>query len=529
MMKRKLSIVVTLFLVVATGATFFMWPLLALAARPMNAGGPWWNSDWQFRVPVEVQAAGYARLDRPVEAALNFTQLLSSLGQSGALDQNSLRVIEVNASGQVVDEAVPFQFDPDPDFEASTKASGTVVFLMQGTTAATATRYFDIYFDVTGGAFTPLAVTPQVTVTDNIIDEEQASFQIETASGIYYYHKQGAGFSSLVDGDGHDWINYHPGGGSAGNYRGIPNLVPPPEGGYFHPGETTATSSLISQGPLKATIRSITNDNVWELLWEFYPRYTRMTVLSISETYWFLYEGTPGGGESLTSGDFVMRSDGTQTAASSSWAGDISGEEWVYFGDSDVGRSLMVVNHQNDTAPDTYYPLDGNMTVFGFGREDNSTSSFMTAHDPAYFTIGLIDETGLAAATQEIHSAYKALTVVVGQAEEQPDTPNQAPVAGFTAAPLSGTAPLTVALDAASSYDADGAIVSYAWSLGDGAVGTTVALSHTYAGAGVYTVVLTVTDNLAATDMTSATVTVNPAPPPGDSNSVWLPLIVKSF
>jgi len=524
-MKRNLSLYLTLFLVVATGAVLFFWPLLALAAIPLNAGGPWWDSDWQFRVPVEVQAAGYARLDRPVEVELNFTQLLNSLGHSGALDQNSLRVIEANASGQVVDETVPFQFDPDPDFDASTNASGTVVFLMQGTSTAAATRYFDIYFDVTGGAFTPLAVTPQVTVTDNIVDEGQSSFRVETATGVYYYHKQGGGFSSLVDGDGNDWINYHPGGGSAGNYRGIPNLVPPPDGGYFHPGESTATSSLVSQGPLKARIRSITNDNVWELLWEFYPRYARMTALSINETYWFLYEGTPGGGETLTTGDFVMRSDGTQTAASGSWAGDISGEEWVYFGDSDAGRSLMVINHQNDTAPDTYYPLDGNMTVFGFGREDNSTSSFMTAHDPAYFTIGLIEETGLASAIQEIHSAYKALTIVVGEAEERPDTPNQAPVAGFTATPLSGTVPLTVELDATTSYDSDGTIVSYAWSLGDGAGGAAATLSHQYTGEGVYTVVLTVTDNLAATDSTSTTITVNAAPP----NSIWLPLIIKGF
>ncbi|MBK7260179.1 MAG: hypothetical protein IPI01_20715 [Ignavibacteriae bacterium] len=59
----------------------------------------------------------------------------------------------------------------------------------------------------------------------------------------------------MVDLGGNDWINYHVGGGSAGEYRGIPNL-----GAIAHPGYTNSTSTLTSTGPLKATVSSQSTD-----------------------------------------------------------------------------------------------------------------------------------------------------------------------------------------------------------------------------------------------------------------------------
>lgn len=71
------------------------------------------------------------------------------------------------------------------------------------------------------------------------------------------------------------------------------------------------------------------------------------------------------------------------------------------------------------------------------------------------------------------------------------------PTAAFTPASpaaLRGTAPFTVHFDASASRDSDGTLVSYAWTFGDGATGTGVNASRTYA-AGVFPVVLTVTDD----------------------------------
>ena len=66
---------------------------------------------------------------------------------------------------------------------------------------------------------------------------------------------------------------------------------------------------------------------------------------------------------------------------------------------------------------------------------------------------------------------------------------SDAPVADFSAAPTSGTAPLNVAFTDQSS----GNIASWSWDFGDGSGSTIENPAHVYASAGTYTVVLTVT------------------------------------
>lgn len=82
-------------------------------------------------------------------------------------------------------------------------------------------------------------------------------------------------------------------------------------------------------------------------------------------------------------------------------------------------------------------------------------------------------------------------------------TGNAAPTAAFTA----HCTELTCSFDASGSTDDDGTVTSYAWGFGDETTGTGVTTSHTYA-AGTYTVSLTVTDDLGATDIAETTVTV---------------------
>ena len=84
---------------------------------------------------------------------------------------------------------------------------------------------------------------------------------------------------------------------------------------------------------------------------------------------------------------------------------------------------------------------------------------------------------------------------------------NAAPAASFTASPETGTAPLTVAFDAAASTDPDGSISGYAWNFGDGSTGSGVNATHTFVAGGSYTVTLTVTDSAGATGTTTRTVT----------------------
>ena len=98
---------------------------------------------------------------------------------------------------------------------------------------------------------------------------------------------------------------------------------------------------------------------------------------------------------------------------------------------------------------------------------------------------------------------------------------NQPPVASFTANPPSGQAPLTVSLDATTSYDPDGTSLSYYWNYGNGTTGSGQLVTYDYTSAGDYTVVLTVTDIDGSTDSATSTVTVSaPSVPPANQPPV---------
>jgi glucose/arabinose dehydrogenase/PKD repeat protein len=90
-------------------------------------------------------------------------------------------------------------------------------------------------------------------------------------------------------------------------------------------------------------------------------------------------------------------------------------------------------------------------------------------------------------------------------------TYNQAPTAGITAQPTSGTAPLTVQFDGSGSSDPEGGTLAFAWDLdGDGAYDDSSAVqpSWTYSSAGTYTARVLVTDPQGANSTASQTITV---------------------
>ena len=98
---------------------------------------------------------------------------------------------------------------------------------------------------------------------------------------------------------------------------------------------------------------------------------------------------------------------------------------------------------------------------------------------------------------------------------------NQAPVAVITE-PVSCDS-LTCAFDGTGSSDADGSIANYVWRFGNGGIiGGAARSSHTYtyAEAGTYTTVLTVTDDAGATGVDSVMVTVLPNRPP-EASFTW--------
>ena len=86
---------------------------------------------------------------------------------------------------------------------------------------------------------------------------------------------------------------------------------------------------------------------------------------------------------------------------------------------------------------------------------------------------------------------------------------NNPPVADFTFT----TSGLTVTFTDTST-DSDGSVVSWSWNFSDGGTSTVQNPGHTYAAAGTYIVMLTVTDNNGATSSSSHSVTVSSSTPP---------------
>lgn len=89
---------------------------------------------------------------------------------------------------------------------------------------------------------------------------------------------------------------------------------------------------------------------------------------------------------------------------------------------------------------------------------------------------------------------------------------NTAPTAAFLVTPPAPVAGDTLSFDASGSSDPDGdALVSYAWSYGDGATGSGVTSSHQYKSSGTFTVTLDVTDSQDATGSKAKAVFVDRA------------------
>jgi len=108
------------------------------------------------------------------------------------------------------------------------------------------------------------------------------------------------------------------------------------------------------------------------------------------------------------------------------------------------------------------------------------------------------------------------VTLIITDSEGLSDTDMRsvvvakAPIATFTYSPQFPKVGETVTFNASGSYDPNGYIVNYTWNFGDGNLTTvtTPVITHAYTSTGVYTVILTITDNDGYTDTATATVTL---------------------
>jgi len=368
------------------------------------------TNDYKYYIPVKVEASENDFANKPVEINLDLKELQEAVGEPEGIDPWSVRVIEVDKNGDLIDGTVVYQFDPD----AEKALGGNLVFLIKDQFREGTIRYFRILYGPLGGYYVKPVFHRQVHCDDWIRYKEQPSIKIKTQNATYFYHKNGAGFASMIDNAGNDWISYRHGGGSAGEYRGIPNIRP----AGFHPGHTNLNSRILHEGPLKLTIYSETEDKNWRCTWEMYPGYATMTLLEkSSDNYWLLYEGTPAGKLDVDR-DFWVRSDGTKLSVRKDWTGDLPDPEWVYFGDENCSRVLFLAKHENDNKPDQFWQMQGNMTVLGFGRKPNEDPGTYLTDVPVHMTIGFVEDTEYEQIIKVIRSTVECPLLSIGKPQE---------------------------------------------------------------------------------------------------------------
>lgn len=125
-------------------STVIFWLLLGSPSAVL-AQSNWWNVNWTYRIPMTVEPANTEQPDRPAAATINFSIALKAARSRGIFVSNTLRLVEVSSNGSVVDAAIPLQFDFAPDYHATRKAQGTLLFLLKGATVNT--RRFYLYFE----------------------------------------------------------------------------------------------------------------------------------------------------------------------------------------------------------------------------------------------------------------------------------------------------------------------------------------------------------------------------------------------
>jgi hypothetical protein len=256
------------------------------------------------------------------------------------------------------------------------------------------------------GCGTPTPPPAPIRVSKVILFGDLDCFRIETPTATYLYGKRGAGFASILDPAGHDWISYRPGGQARGEYRGLPKCGQPVK--FFHCGygygqytnDNWFTSTITLQEPRHVRVHSETRRGDAACDWDFFPTHATLTLHRCGTNgYWFLYEGTPGG-ELKVADDFVLRPGGRKNPLTEPWTDSVP---WVCFGAQESPFGLLLVNESAPEAGETesyvswpYKPEpDGGlnqMTVFGFGRpgwQDPKQHTPQLHHLPAQFSIAV--------------------------------------------------------------------------------------------------------------------------------------------
>ncbi len=211
-------------------------------------------------------------------------------------------------------------------------------------------------------------------------------YQIRTPVARYIFDVRGGGLTGILDRDGKDWISWNPTNGAIGSLRGLPNA-----GVAFGPGMTNSFSQEPRVMPEGATLVTQSPKTGMKAYWFFTPTNVQVTFLKAAANYSFVYAGTPAG-KFDTNSNFQITALRGQQSITNVWHWDMPDLEWIAYGDKKSPRTLLLVNHTDDSASDFATPVDGAMQMFAFGKQFPCCDAYLT-NTPARFSFGLVEST----------------------------------------------------------------------------------------------------------------------------------------
>jgi len=262
---------------------------------------------------------------------------------------------------------------------------------------------------------------PNVNIEETVF-KNTLHYKITTKTATYFLEKQSGGFSSILDAQATDWVQFHKSdtirgtAGAAADFRGLPNMVYQGEqNGVGHPGFDQCVSEQVND----TLIRVISNSGNYVFSYAFTHEYAQLNIekADTSRKYWMLYEG-PIAGKFNPKSHICVTNEGYHSEQPSIY-GDtpINGNfEWMCFGDENYDKMFYIEHVTADTLIDIVYymgssgPELGNdspdgMVVMGYGR-DPHTNPKMNQY-PNTFRFGFIDKPN--GTTEQIKEALHKL------------------------------------------------------------------------------------------------------------------------
>ncbi len=393
-----------------------------------ESGVRWWDQRWKYRLPVMVQSGEYERIDKPVELKIDFTNLFGNIQAiGGELDVESIRVIQVKRSGEIVGR-VQHQFDKAENYDALRNAEGTLIWMIDEMPAESA-QYYHVYFDTLHGKKKSQEDEFAAKVKCREIDDDHWEISAHPY-GFYTFQKSGGTFrifapKEVEDNHEGDWVRF-----DHSHYQGIPNMHSPDFSTLFHQryegleasdGEWKVESRLVQEGELKVTIRSQhviesgISEGTWAIVYEMFPSTIRCTVTQGNkEGFALIHEVTPGGNE-YEKNDFVRLSidEKKRRPGEGDFNEDIS-PEWAYQGEDGMKKKLYFIHMEDDAVNDAVLEFSQyHFWVVGWGRGagKNTVRPGINSY-PARFYFGFIEAENHEEMKTFINSLRDPLTIL---------------------------------------------------------------------------------------------------------------------